>query len=101
MDRVHIGALLLSVLLPAGAAAQSPQPAPAAKPMAFEAADIHPSPLSFFGNYFHTSPFAGDRFAVHQATPLDLLTTAYHVETDAVTGGPPGLEFDHYDIVAS
>jgi uncharacterized protein (TIGR03435 family) len=69
--------------------------------MAFAAADIHPSPLSWFGSYFHTSPFVGDRFVVHQATPLNLITTAYHVEDDAVTGGPPGLEFDHYDIVAS
>jgi uncharacterized protein (TIGR03435 family) len=84
-----------------GLAAQTPQPAPPAKPMAFTAADIHPSPLSWFGNYFHTAPFTGDRFIVHQATPLDLITTAYHVEDDAVTGGPPGLEFDHYDIVAS
>jgi uncharacterized protein (TIGR03435 family) len=32
---------------------------------------------------------------------MNLITTAYHVEEDAVTGGPPGLEFDHYDIVAS
>ena len=97
----HLGALLLSVLLPMELAAQSPQPAPAAKPTAFEAADIHPSPVSFRGDYFHTAPFTGDRFVVHQATPLNLITTAYHVEEDAVTGGPPGLEFDHYDIVAS
>jgi uncharacterized protein (TIGR03435 family) len=69
--------------------------------MAFEAADIHPSPFSARGNYFHTAPFAGDRFVVHQATPLNLIMTAYHVEADAVRGGPPGLEFDHYDIVAS
>lgn len=101
MDRVHVGALLLSVLLPVGLAAQAPQTAAAAKPVAFVAADIHPSPLSWFGNYFHTAPFTGDRFVVHQATPLNLITTAYHVEADAVTGGPPGLEFDHYDIVAS
>lgn len=94
-------AFLLSLLLPTALAAQTPQPAPAAKPMAFVAADIHPSPLSWFGSYFHTSPFTGDRFVVHQATPLDLITTAYHIEEDAVTGGPPGLEFDHYDIVAS
>ena len=90
--------LLLSALLPVGLAAQSPQPA---KPMAFVAADIHPSPLTARENYFHTAPFTGDRYVAHQATPLNLITTAYHVEADAVTGGPPGLEFDHYDIVAS
>lgn len=101
MDQIRISALLLSILLPVGLAAQSPQPAPAAKPVAFTAADIHPSPLSVRANYFHTAPFTGDRFVVHQATPLNLIMTAYHVEADAVTGGPPGLEFDHYDIVAS
>lgn len=102
MDRIQIGALLLAFLPPASLAAQSPPPAPApAKPLAFVAADIHPSPQSWFGSYFHTAPFTGDRFVVHQATPLNLITTAYHVEADAVTGGPPGLEFDHYDIVAS
>src|ERR1035437_8826297 len=66
MDRVHIGALLLFVLLTVGLAAQSPQPAPAAKPMAFEAADIHPSPFSFGGAYFRQAPFTVDRFVVHQ-----------------------------------
>ena len=101
MDQRRIRAFLLFVLLPGSLAAQAPQPAAAAKPVAFVAADIHPSPLSWFGNYFHTAPFTGDRFVVHQATPLNLITTAYHVEDDAVTGGPPGLEFDHYDIVAS
>jgi uncharacterized protein (TIGR03435 family) len=101
MDRVHIGGLLLFVLLPVSLAAQSPQPAPAAKPMAFVVADIHPSPLTARENYFHTAPFTGDRFVAHQATPLNLIMTAYHVEADAVAGGPPGLEFDHYDIVAS
>jgi uncharacterized protein (TIGR03435 family) len=89
---------LLSILLPVGLAAQTPQLAPAA--MAFTAADIHPSPLSYGGSYFHTAPFTGDRFVVHQATPLNLIMAAYHVEADAVTGGPPGLEFDRYEIVA-
>jgi len=100
MDRVGLGSLLLSVLLPVGVTAQSPQPGPAAKPVAFEAADIHPSPFSFGAKYFHTAPFAGDRFVVHQATPMDLIARAYRVEPDAVTGGPPGLAFDRYDIVA-
>ncbi len=98
MDRIHIGALLLSLFLPVSLPAQSPQTT--AKPMAFVAADIHPSPFSFGGNYFHEAPFTGDRFQIHQATPLDLITAAYHAEPDAVTGGPPGLEFDHYEIVA-
>jgi uncharacterized protein (TIGR03435 family) len=69
-------------------------------PVSFVAADIHPSPFSYGANDFREAPIAADRFQVHQATPLDLIATAYQVERDAVTGGPPGLEFDHYDIVA-
>jgi uncharacterized protein (TIGR03435 family) len=68
--------------------------------VAFELAEIHPSPFSFAGQSFHVAPLSGDRFLVHQATPLDLIRTAYGAEPDAVTGGPPGLEFDRYEIVA-
>lgn len=100
MHRAPIRAILFSTFLPAGLVAQTPQPAPAAKPVAFLAADIHPSPFSYQGNYFHEAPFIGDRFVVHQATPLDLVTKAYQAEADAVTGGPPGLELDHYEIAA-
>ena len=101
MHRAPIGALLFSTFLSPGLVAQTPQPLPAAKPVAFVATDIHPSPFSFqMGSYYHEAPFTGDRFVVHQATPLDLITRAYQAERDAVTGGSPGLEFDHYEIVA-
>ena len=101
MQRTPIRAILFSTFLSASLVAQSPQPAPAATPIAFVAADIHPSPFSFqLGSYYHEAPFIGDRFVAHQATPLDLITRAYQAEPDAVTGGPPGLEFDHYEIVA-
>jgi uncharacterized protein (TIGR03435 family) len=101
MHRIYIGALVLSVLLPASLAAQSSQSAAPAKPIAFEAADIHPSPFSFGGVYFHIAPFANDRIFLHQATPMDLIAFAWHVEPDAVTGGPPGLQLDRFDIIAS
>jgi uncharacterized protein (TIGR03435 family) len=107
MPRARQRTLLLSILFPLALAAQgqsASSPAgsqeSSAKPAAFVAADIHPSPFSYGSNYFHEAPFTGDRFVVHQATPLDLITAAYHVQPGAVTGGPPGLEFDHYEIVA-
>jgi uncharacterized protein (TIGR03435 family) len=102
MARLHIGGLLLSLLFPSILLAQSPQTVPPSttKPAAFEASDIHPSPFSFTGKFFHLAPFTGNRFVAHQATPLDLITTAYKVDADAVTGGPPGLAFDRYDIAA-
>ena len=101
MQRIPIGAILFSTFLSASLVAQTPQPAQAAKPIAFVAADIHPSPFSFqMGSYYHEAPFTGDRFVIHQATPLDLIAKAYQAEPDAITGGTPGLEFDRYDIVA-
>src|SRR5580698_698097 len=103
MERLRIGGLLLAVLFPPALTAQSAQTAPPpapTKPLAFTVADVHPSPFRFGANYFHIAPPAGDRFVAYHATPLDLITTAYKVEDDAVTGGPPGLTFDRYDIVA-
>jgi uncharacterized protein (TIGR03435 family) len=105
MQRIQIGGLFLSTLVSTGLMAQSTRPATSAAAATmpaktFEAADIHPSPFSFGGNYFHIAPFREDRYVVYQATPLDLITTAYALDPDGVTGGPPGLEFDHYDIVA-
>lgn len=99
MERFRVGGLLLTVLSPLAVAAQTAVPAPA-KPTAFSVADIHPSPFRFGGNYYHTAPFNGDRFIAYHATPLDLLTEAYKVEEDAVTGGPAGIAFDRYDIIA-
>ena len=93
--------MLLALSAP-GVWAQSPQPTAPAKPLAFEVADIYPSPPTpaFRGGYFHVAPLTGDRYTVHQATPLDLISLAYGVERADVAGGPPGLEFDHYEIVA-
>ena len=103
MERLGIGGLLLAVLFPPALTAQSAQtapPPPPTKPLAFVVADVHPSPFRFGANYFHIAPPAGDRFVAYHATPLDLITTAYKVEDDAVAGGPPGLTLDRYDIVA-
>jgi uncharacterized protein (TIGR03435 family) len=106
MGRLRICIPLLSVIFPLALTAQTPGTTPAthppasAKPTAFAVADIHPSPFSYGGEYFHRAPAIGDRFVLHQATLLDLIETAYKVEADAVTGGPPGLTFDRYEVVA-
>lgn len=94
---------LISLLfLPIGVTAQDLQPshvAPA-KSLRFEVADIRPSPYVFLGEYFHIEPVKGDRFVVHQATPLDLISAAYHTKQEDIKGGAPGLTFDRYEIVA-
>lgn len=42
----------------------------------------------------------GGKFAIRNATMVDLITTAYGVEADFVLGGPSWLETDRFDISA-
>ncbi len=66
---------------------------------AFEAADVHISPARKFpfkdGGTLH-----GDRYIVHQATMLDLISAAYGLDNENVQGGPSWLEQDRYDVIA-
>ncbi|HUB19342.1 MAG TPA: TIGR03435 family protein, partial [Acidobacteriaceae bacterium] len=92
----------LSVLAVAGGslsarnAVQTPQPANAP---AFTLADVHPSPWVNFP-YTHGGILRGDRYALRQATMVDLISTAYGIDPSRVDGGPSWLAFDRYDIVA-
>ena len=49
------------------ALAQSPGTAVANSALAFQVADIHPSPYSFQSNYFHSNLQGTDRYLFHQA----------------------------------
>ena len=40
------------------------------------------------------------KYEVRRATLLDLIRTAYNVETEKVLGGPAWLDWDRFDIVA-
>ena len=42
----------------------------------------------------------GDRYAVHDATMVELVAAAYGVEGRQVLGGPAWLELDHFDLEA-
>lgn len=42
----------------------------------------------------------GDRYTVHQATLLDLISTAFNLDSTNVQGGPSWLDWDRYEIVA-
>lgn len=94
-------AVSLMLAIPIGlTAAQAPKPDASPHP-AFEAAEIHPSPYSFFSQYFRWSrPDSGTRFNAHQATLLDLITVAYGVRPDAVVNGPSWLGFDRFEVTA-
>ncbi len=87
------------------------------KPMAFEVADIHPSaPPIGIQNMILQGPFiAGTRFELRNATLLDMIRIAYspaeprfntagrridQLDADKVVGGPSGLDFERFDVVA-
>jgi len=88
-----------SVAAQPAAAAPSTTPATTA-PAKFEAADVGftaPSRAVFFSGAFLT----GDRYIIHQATMIHLVTTAWNLKaTGFVGGGPPWLAWNRYDIMA-
>jgi uncharacterized protein (TIGR03435 family) len=94
-------ALLCSPLLAQSATtpASAPKAPPAAAP-AFEIADIHPSPYSFASTYPHHNTQGTDRYLVHKATELDMISFAYSLDKDHIFGGPTWLDFDRYDVTA-
>jgi uncharacterized protein (TIGR03435 family) len=43
----------------------------------------------------------GSRYDVRTATMVDLIGTAYHIESDKIIGGPNWLDWDRFDIAAT
>ena len=85
--------LTVSILAACAAFAQ------AADPPRFEAADVHPSPLSAV--QVARGPFmAGSRYDLRNATMVDLIIRAYGVNADKVLDGPSWLEYDRFDVSA-
>jgi len=71
------------------------QPAPAT----FEAADVHASPAS--ANAFFDSGFLpGGRYQLRYATMVNLIAEAYEIDAESVSGGPPWLDTDRFDVIA-
>src|SRR5215469_4746135 len=68
----------------------------------FEAADVHVSPHSDNNfNLFMRGPQTRvGRYEIRTATMVDLISTAYKVDSDKVYGGPNWLELDRYDVTA-
>jgi uncharacterized protein (TIGR03435 family) len=91
--------------LPAGAqtpAASAVQPAAngdASAPMAFELADVHPSPHRD-DNYYSGGVVRGGRYDLRNATMLDLIGIAYKTPQERILGGPPWIGNDRFDIAA-
>jgi uncharacterized protein (TIGR03435 family) len=83
--------------LAASSVAQTTPPPVALK--SFLLADVHTSPFTA-NPFMHGNSILDDRYFLTQATMLDLIATAYGVDTANVHGGPPWLERDRYDLRA-
>jgi len=88
---------ILPALLLLTSIAGHTQTVPAAP--AFDAAYVRISPHRNFPAW-NGGTLRGDRFTLHQATMVDLITNAYGVEPENVQGGPSWLEMDRFDITA-
>jgi uncharacterized protein (TIGR03435 family) len=70
------------------------------KPVAFEIADVHASPVA--RNRFQRSSLTRNgRYEIHKATMADLIRIAYGLpELDYVIGGPAWLEADRFEVIS-
>jgi uncharacterized protein (TIGR03435 family) len=94
MMRAFAGIIFLAVL--SGAVfGQSGETAPTT----FDIADVHVSAHRTFP-YMSGGDLHGDRYMIHDATMVDLITAAYGVDNDNVLGGPAWLETDRFDVIA-
>jgi uncharacterized protein (TIGR03435 family) len=67
-------------------------------PSTFEVADVHPSPTGTIP--FMQEGVMGSRYEIHGATMVDLISTAYDVDSEAVLGGPAWLDKTRFEIIA-
>jgi uncharacterized protein (TIGR03435 family) len=99
------GILLLPALFrPAIAQSISTEPTLAAATVSaatptFSIADVHASPHSK-ATYMSGGWLDGERYIVHHATMLELISKAYGVKIRKILGGPSWLDKDRYDIAA-
>src|SRR5438876_413095 len=71
----------------------------AEKPTTFEIADVHASTPSALAQVSGGVP-RGGRYELRNATMVDLITKAYNVTDDKVSGGPTWLASDRFDVIA-
>src|SRR6202789_1620353 len=100
MTRAFSGITLLTLFSgPVFAQFPAVESKPTTTPPKFEIADVHLSPPRKFP-FMEGGNLRGDRYIVHQGTMLDLISTAYGVDSSFVQGGPIWLETDRFEIVA-
>src|SRR5688572_20137464 len=66
----------------------------------FEVADVRAAAPNPSPNNSHGGVLRGNRFEIRNTTMLGLISTAYGVDAEQVTGGPAWLEMNRFDIAA-
>jgi len=104
--RVFLGMVLVLLSGPAIGASPSDPPASApasdATPAAaatFELADVHLAAKTTTP-YFTGGRMHGDRYLLHNATMVDMISLAYGIDRDNVLSGPSWLDLDRFDVAA-
>jgi uncharacterized protein (TIGR03435 family) len=88
---------LLLIAVGSAAVALSQTPSPTAHP-SFEVASIKPN--SSGGNAAYIQPLPGGRLVMKNFAVLQLILSAYGVQSYQISGDPPWISTDHYDIQA-
>jgi uncharacterized protein (TIGR03435 family) len=83
----------------ASAPAAAPSATAPAAPPAFELADVHVSAKTA-APYFTGGSLRGDRYLLHNATMVDMISIAYGVDSEKVLSGPSWLDIDRFDVSA-
>jgi len=93
-----LAGIALLALLCCPVLAQSPAtPVPTAP--TFELTDVHVSAHTTTPN-FTGGALHGERYLLHNATMLDMVSLAYGMDRDNVLSGPAWLEIDRFDVSA-
>jgi uncharacterized protein (TIGR03435 family) len=93
---MRVFGLVLLVTLSGIAFAQSPADPPMPT---FELADVHPSAHTTTPN-FTGGRLHGDRYMLHNATMVDMISLAYGTDNDNILSGPAWLDLDRFDVSA-
>jgi len=101
--KIRVFAAIVCCALTSPLFAQSNTPpvesSPASATPAFDLADVHVSAKTtnpnFTGGRLH-----GDRYLLHNATMVDMISLAYGVDGENILSGPSWLDFDHFDVSA-
>jgi len=105
IKRILAGLILALISSPVFSQSLVSEPAPAASsgaastPATFELADVHVSAKAT-NTFFTGGSLRGDRYILHNATMVDMISLAYGMDGDNVLSGPAWLNFDRFDVTA-